>query len=190
MPTCSTHKHKHTHTHTRTHIRPNIYTHICIHIYKPCISYVRVMTPNQSVSYKLHFLLPNLWRPGPWFDIKKSSYQYRKSHYGDKTILPPSYLHIRISYTDKTTYLYWIRAQDIFPIIIGSDLVTNTRLASCLTQCCTHTGWNVLLSDSSTSQSSWGTLLVSSQFDMYIVLAHFVYAETWKNDKTYTIQMV
>ena len=37
-----------------------------------------------------------------------SSYQYRKSHYGDKTILRPSYLHNGISYTGKMTSLYWI----------------------------------------------------------------------------------
>ena len=28
--------------------------------------------------------------PGPWFNIKMTSYQYRKSHCGDKTILRPS----------------------------------------------------------------------------------------------------
>ena len=39
-----------------------------------------------------------------------SSYQYRKSHYGDKTILRPSYLHNGISCTGETTSLYWIRA--------------------------------------------------------------------------------
>ena len=38
------------------------------------------------------------------------SYQYRKSHGGDKTILRPSYLHNGISYTGKTS-LYWIGAQ-------------------------------------------------------------------------------
>ena len=48
--------------------------------------------------------------PAGWFNIKMSSYQYRKSHYGDKTILRPSYLHNGISYTGKTTSLYWIRA--------------------------------------------------------------------------------
>ena len=48
---------------------------------------------------------------GPWFNIKMSSYQYRNSHCGDKTILRPSYLHNGISYTDKMTSLYWIRAQ-------------------------------------------------------------------------------
>ena len=37
-----------------------------------------------------------------------TSYQYRKSHCGDKTILRPSYLHNGISYTGKTTSLYWI----------------------------------------------------------------------------------
>ena len=50
------------------------------------------------------------WSPGPWFNIKISSYQYRISHYGDKTILRPSYLHNGISYTGKMTSLYWIRA--------------------------------------------------------------------------------
>ena len=45
------------------------------------------------------------------------SYQYRKLHCGDKTILRPSYLHNGISYTGKTTSLYWIRAQaDIWDV--------------------------------------------------------------------------
>ena len=51
--------------------------------------------------------------PGPRFNIKMTSYQYRKSHCGDKTILRPSYLHNGISYTGKTTSLYWIRAQKV-----------------------------------------------------------------------------
>ena len=49
--------------------------------------------------------------PGPRFNIKMPSYQYRKSHCGDKTILRPSYLHNGISYTGKMTSLYWIGAQ-------------------------------------------------------------------------------
>ena len=49
--------------------------------------------------------------PGPWFNIKISSYQYRKSHCGDKTIVRSSCLHNGISYTGKMTSLYWIRAQ-------------------------------------------------------------------------------
>ena len=38
------------------------------------------------------------------------SYQYRKSHCGDKTILWLSYLHNGTSYTGKMASLYWIRA--------------------------------------------------------------------------------
>ena len=48
--------------------------------------------------------------PGPHINIKMSSYQYRKSHCGDKTILRPSYLHNGVSYTGKTISLYWIGA--------------------------------------------------------------------------------
>ena len=45
--------------------------------------------------------------PGPRFNIKMSSYQYRKSHCGDKTVVRSSYLHNVISYTGKTASLYW-----------------------------------------------------------------------------------
>ena len=48
---------------------------------------------------------------GPRFNIKMSSYQYSKSHCGDKTVVRSSYLHNGISYTGKMTSLYWIRAQ-------------------------------------------------------------------------------
>ena len=54
--------------------------------------------------------LEKWWPSEPWFNIKMTSYQYRKSHCGDKTILRPSYLRNGISYTDKMTSLYWIRA--------------------------------------------------------------------------------
>ena len=40
-----------------------------------------------------------------------SSYQYRKSHCGDKTVVRSSYLHNGISYTDKMSSLYWNGAQ-------------------------------------------------------------------------------
>ena len=46
--------------------------------------------------------------PGPWFNIKMSRYQYRKSHCGDKTIVRSSYLHNGNSYTGETASLYWI----------------------------------------------------------------------------------
>ena len=44
---------------------------------------------------------------GPRFNIKISSYQYRKSHCGDKTLVRSSYLHNSISYTGKISSLYW-----------------------------------------------------------------------------------
>ena len=48
---------------------------------------------------------------GAWFNINMLSYQYRKSHCGDKTVVRSSYLHNGISYTGKITSLYGIRAQ-------------------------------------------------------------------------------
>ena len=51
----------------------------------------------------------NEFWPGGWFNIKITPHRHRKSHCGDKMILQPSYLHNGISYTGKTTYLYWIR---------------------------------------------------------------------------------
>ena len=46
----------------------------------------------------------------PWFDIKLSSYQYRKSHCEVKTVIRSSYLHNAISYTVRKSSLYWIGA--------------------------------------------------------------------------------
>ena len=66
-----------------------------------------------------------LLQPGPWFNKKMSSYQYRKSHCGDKTILRPSYLHNGISYTGKTTSLYWIGAQ----MTIASSPTKNSTIS-------------------------------------------------------------
>ena len=40
--------------------------------------------------------------------IEMSSYQYRKSHCGDQTVVRSSYPHNGISYTGKMTSLYWI----------------------------------------------------------------------------------
>ena len=67
--------------------------------------------------------------PGGWFNIKMPSYQYRKSHRGDKTILGLSYLHNGISHTSKMTSLYWIRAQDIITVSVGTHL---TSAAQCM----------------------------------------------------------
>ena len=49
--------------------------------------------------------------PEARFNIKMLSYQYRKSHCGDKTVVRSSYLHNGIFYTGKITFLYLIGAQ-------------------------------------------------------------------------------
>ena len=45
-----------------------------------------------------------MWSGG-WFDIKMPSYQYRKFHCGDKTVVISSYLHNGISYTGKILFI-------------------------------------------------------------------------------------
>ena len=55
---------------------------------------------------------------GPWFNIKMSPYQYRKSHCGDKTVVRSSYLHNGICYTGKMSSLYWISPLGIISLQI------------------------------------------------------------------------
>ena len=64
---------------------------------------------------------------GPRFNIKISSYQYRKSHCGDKTIVRSSHLHNGISYTGKMTSLSWIRAQNSMRILVRLIIGENSR---------------------------------------------------------------
>ena len=79
-----------------------------------CVSFaLLVLKPeysgkNRSVWWLLMPWLPAL--PRPWFNIKMPSYQYRKSHSGDKTAVL-SYLHYGISFTGKMASLYWISPQ-------------------------------------------------------------------------------
>ena len=61
-------------------------------------------------------------RTGPWFNIKTSSYQFRKSHCGDKAVVGSSYLHNGISYTGKMSSLYWIGAQVSCKVTISSNI--------------------------------------------------------------------
>ena len=63
-----------------------------------------------NTNTKWNLYRTKIKQPWGWFNKKISSYQYRKSHCEDKTILRPSYLHNGISYTGKMTSLYWIRA--------------------------------------------------------------------------------
>ena len=93
------------------------------------------------IRYRAHYdVTVMLWNDkmihtGGWLYIKIWSYQYRKSHCGDKTILRPSYLHNGISYTGKMTSLYWIRAQvyvhlrAVILIIVDVHGLYNTKSA-------------------------------------------------------------
>ena len=72
-------------------------------------------SPRASVNTSSLFMCEHsVWArsagPGPRFNIKMTSYQYRKSHWGDKTVVRSSYLHNGISYTGKMSSLYWIGA--------------------------------------------------------------------------------
>ena len=94
------------------HPCPNISGNLTKPLSKFCHGWV---IPSLIVFYRCNYLsMPSAmlgkWSPGPWFNIKMSSYQYRKSHCGDKTVVRSSYLHNGISYTGKMTSLYWIRA--------------------------------------------------------------------------------
>ena len=66
-----------------------------------CVKYVFILGQWPQECFKTR-------ESGPWFNIKMSSYQYRKSHCGDKTVVRSSYLHNVISYTGKMSSLYWI----------------------------------------------------------------------------------
>ena len=54
---------------------------------------------------------------GPWFNIKMASYQYRKSHCGDKTVVRSSYLHNGISYPGKMSSFNWIETLILWTIV-------------------------------------------------------------------------
>ena len=63
-----------------------------------------ILTSNISVTRRKNL--------GAWalIQYKLSSYQYRKSHCGIKTVVRSSYLHNGIPYTGKMSSLYWIGA--------------------------------------------------------------------------------
>ena len=69
------------------------------------------------------------WWAGPRFNIKMLSYQYRKFHCGDKTIVWSSYLHNGVSYTGKMTSLYWIRVQILLPFVVTHPCWYNISLS-------------------------------------------------------------
>ena len=90
--------------HAQVHGLISIITWICLFVHNRQANVLLIL-----LYYKT-WVLMNKLDSGPRFNIKMTSYQYMKSHCGDKTMLRPSYLHNVISYTGKTTSLYWIGA--------------------------------------------------------------------------------
>ena len=65
----------------------------------------------RNIAWVLESNLKYLGDPGPRFNIKATSYQYRKSHCGVLTTVLFAQWDF---YTGKMTSLYWIGAQDEF----------------------------------------------------------------------------
>ena len=80
----------------------------------------------------VHFLRTRQsgWKTGPRFNIKMSSYQYRKSDCGDKTVVRSSYLHNGISYTGKMASLYWFSPLNILHYVY--DIQYILKYTKCL----------------------------------------------------------
>ena len=113
-----------------------------------CVSYGSVSCTPMSSGTPVLFrkaaifnfrVMPYAWNPrsrcaclDPWretsgmIQYKMTSYQYMKSHCGDKTVVRSSYLHNGISYTGKMTYLYWIRAQKASPGETHTEIMIQT----------------------------------------------------------------
>ena len=85
-----------------------------------------------SFKSSFHFALI---APGPWYNIKMPSYQYRKSHWGDKTVIISSYLQNGISDNGKIVFLYWIGAQFTIHYVMRLWRVRCSYLYSILLAC-------------------------------------------------------
>ena len=67
----------------------------------------------------------------PWYDVKVLSYQYGKSHCGDKMVVRSCYLHDKMYYTGKMVSLYWI----------GPRLFCTKLCLNILAHCGSVAGW-------------------------------------------------
>ena len=92
-----------------------------------------------TISYQIVWWIETLclMYSGPWLNIQMMSCQYRKYHCGDKTILQPSYLHSRISYTRKMS-LYWMVSL-LFRFAIWSHPMALVKIQIQMTHMSTHT---------------------------------------------------
>ena len=111
------------------------------------------------------------------------SYQYRKSHCGDKRILWPSYLHNGISYTGKTTSLYWIRA-----LVTPYD---DTDLSQHWLRWCLIAWWHQAIT-SSRNNTDWSSVRFCGIHDDVIKWKHIprYWPVTWSFDVFFDLGLI
>ena len=115
-------------------------TLLCLDVFnETCNHSFQVLPPNCINKQQKHTFMgtENHKQAWPRFNIKMLSYQYRKSHCGDKTVERSSYLHNGISCTGKTTSLYWIGALIATPTKIK---LTRFELTNRICDCRTSKG--------------------------------------------------
>ena len=98
----------------------------------------RYITKGHSYIYKSKQIMAS----GPWFNIKMSPYQYRKSYCGDKTVARLSNLHNVISYTGTMSSLYWIRAWMFYRVCKTIEYLDNINCW--VVTCFTLENYNIL----------------------------------------------
>ena len=128
-------------------------------------------------------------RPGPWFNIKMSSFQYRKSHCGDKTVVRSSYLHNGIFYTGKMTSLYWFGPPGYIDGLLQDCRISGVLAVEILQSCtksstgiCISKGsvlWLLIFCQGTYENSFWKEILIE-QFE-FIAKYEFMLAWSWSD---------
>ena len=109
---------------------------------------------------------------------KMSSYQHRKSHCGDKTILRPSHRHNRISFTDRALFVHWIGPliAEIHPIWKNLTFYLTSAMA-------VMTQWRK-------QAHCWqfcGNILVSTQHGSVRIYHHAFITHTWYTSRDFLL---
>ena len=99
------------------------------------ITYVLFLSLWSCMQCHLSLINNMITEPGARFNVKMTSYQYRKIHCGVKTVVRSSYLHNGICYTGKMASLHWIGALVVYVYnsspTWSSSPKTNTQQKSC-----------------------------------------------------------
>ena len=118
----------------------NVYIYFCVEkMFFKLWSAHLIAKSSHPIINKICLSAKKWYRSGSQININMSSYQYRKSHCGDKTVVRSSYLHNGISYTGKMSSLYWIKAlvwgESWDTIVISKRIVTADGVAHIWHQC-------------------------------------------------------